>query len=103
MGRAIRGPRPGRRTTLIIAWGVLLIAAGAAAAQTRVGTAVVKTVTGQVEIQKKGDTQWTPAVVGARLSEGDNIRAHAGSSAVLDLPDGSTVFLAENSHLVVAN
>jgi len=87
---------------LIIAWGVLLIAAGAAAAQARAGVAVVKTVTGQVEVQRKGEAQWTPAVVGARLAEGDNIRAHAASSAVLDLPDGSTLVVAENSRIVVA-
>ena len=37
-----------------------------------------------------------------RLVEGDNVRAHAGGSARLDLPDGSTLLVAENSRLVVA-
>lgn len=77
-------------------------AAVLAQAQTQAGTAVVKTLTGQVEIQRKGQTQWLPATPGARLAEGDNIRAHAASSSVLDLPDGSTLFLAENSRIVMA-
>ena len=37
-----------------------------------------------------------------KLGEGDNVRAHAGASAVLDLPDGSQLFVAENSRIVVA-
>ncbi len=66
------------------------------------GTAEIKALTGQVEIQRKDESQWRPAIVGARLAEGDNIRAHAGGSAVLDLPDGSTIFVAENSRVVVS-
>ena len=68
----------------------------------RVGTAVVKTVTGRAEVQRKDDAQWVATAPGARLAEGDNIRAHAASSAVLDLPDGSTLFVAENSRIVVS-
>src|SRR5262245_3099829 len=78
-----------------------LVLAGSAAAQLKSGTAEIKAVTGRVEVEKKGDTQWLPAVVGAKLVEGDNIRAWAGGSARLDLPDGSTIFLAENSRLAV--
>ena len=73
-----------------------------AGAQMRVGTAVVKTVTGRAEVQRKDDAQWIATAPGARLAEGDNIRAHAASSAVLDLPDGSTLFVAENSRIVVS-
>jgi hypothetical protein len=73
-----------------------------AAAQPKTGTAEIKTLTGHVEVQKKGETQWVPAIVGGRLAEGDNIRAHAGASAVLDLPDGSTIFVAENSRIAVS-
>jgi hypothetical protein len=79
----------------------VLGAAGLAHAQRAPGTAELKTVTGQVEIQRKGESRWAPAAVGARLAEGDNVRAHAGGSAVLDLPDGSTLFVAENSRVVV--
>jgi len=78
---------------------VLLAMTAPAIAQPR--TAEIKSLTGQVEVQKKGDTQWVPAIVGGRLAEGDNIRAHAGASAVLDLPDGSTIFVAENSRIAV--
>ncbi len=80
---------------------VVLVSATFAQAQSSAATAQIRTLTGQVEIQRKGETQWTPAVVGARLAEGDNIRAHAGGSAVLDLPEGSTLFVAENSRVVV--
>jgi hypothetical protein len=58
-------------------------------------------VVGRVEILRKGQTQWGPAVVGARLVEGDDIRAFSGASAELLLPDKSTVVLAENSRLLL--
>jgi hypothetical protein len=91
------------RALLAIASGVLALAVAAAAhAQPRVGTAEIKAVTGRVEVQRKGETQWRPATQGARLAEGDDVRAHAGASAVLDLPDGSTIFVAENSRVVVS-
>ena len=49
--------------------GLLLLAiVNVAPAQTRtVGTAEVRRVTGQVEILRRGQTQWTPVVVGAKL------------------------------------
>ena len=71
-------------------------------AQARAGTAVIKTVSGQVEVQRKGDTQWVAAAAGARLGEGDQVRAHAGASSALDLPDGSILFVAENSRIVIS-
>jgi hypothetical protein len=87
---------------IVVLGGMLLIGlADPAPARAATGTAQVRTVTGRVEIQRNGETQWIPAGVGARLAEGDNIRAHAAASAVLDLPDGSTLFVAENSRVVV--
>lgn len=97
---AFHRPRVKWLGTLVAALTVLL--AAAAEAQTRPGTAVVKSVTGRAEVQRKGDADWLATAPGARLAEGDNIRAHAGSSAVLDLPDGSTIFVAENSRIVVS-
>jgi hypothetical protein len=79
--------------------GMALGSAGSAEAKT--GSAEVKAITGQVEVQRKGEAQWSPAVIGAKLVEGDNIRAWSRASARLDLPDGSTIFLAENSRIVV--
>lgn len=98
------GERPWapRVLTAVVVGLSLLAVADLGAAQPRPNAAEIKTVAGQVEVQRKGETQWVPAVVGARLAEGDNIRAHAGASAVLDLPDGSTLFVAENSRLVVS-
>src|SRR5262245_40121168 len=79
----------------------ILLLLGVASAQTKPGSAEIKALTGRVEIQKKGDTAWAPAAVSGRLVEGDSIRAWAGASARLDLPDGSTIFVAENSRVVM--
>jgi hypothetical protein len=81
--------------------GVLLQAAfvSPAIAQQPGPSAEIKRVIGRVEILRTGETQWAPAVAGARLVTGDDIRAFSGASAELGLPDGSVVFLAENSRL----
>ena len=72
-----------------------------ASAQQAPPSAELKRVIGRVEILRKGQTQWIPAVIGAQLVEGDDIRAFAGAQAELALPDTSTVLLAENSRLLV--
>jgi len=91
-----------RGVLAVVAAGFALLSMGDLAhAQRKIGTGELKTVIGQVELQRKGESQWVPAVVGAKLAEGDNIRAHVGGSAVLDLPDGSTLMVAENSRVVV--
>lgn len=64
-------------------------------------SAELKRVIGRVEILRKGQAQWIPAVIGARLVEGDDIRAFAGAQAELGMPDTSTVLLAENSRLLM--
>jgi hypothetical protein len=80
---------------------VLLGPSPGAFAQSQPGTAEAKRVTGRVEVLRKGQTQWLPVVVGARLAEGDNVRALQGASAELELPDGSTLMVAENSRIIV--
>jgi len=70
-------------------------------AQPAAPSAELKRVIGRVEVLRKGQTQWVPAVVGDRLVEGDDIRAFAGAQAEMGLPDTSTVVLAENSRLLV--
>jgi hypothetical protein len=84
-----------------IAVSVCVLVALAAAAHAAPGTAELKAVTGRVELQRKGASSWMAATVGTRLVEGDSLRAWAGATARLDLLDGSTIFLAENSRLVV--
>jgi FecR-like protein len=64
-------------------------------------SAELKRVIGRVEILRKGQTQWIPAVIGARLVEGDDIRAFSGAQVEMALPDTSTVQLAENSRLLL--
>jgi hypothetical protein len=70
-------------------------------AQQGAPSAELKRVIGRVELLSKGQTQWIPAVVGARLAEGDDIRCYAGASAELTLADTSTVVLSENSRLLL--
>jgi hypothetical protein len=72
-----------------------------ALAQQAPPSAELKRVIGRVELLRKGQTQWIPAVIGARLVEGDDIRAFSGAQAELALPDASTVLLAENSRLLM--
>ena len=71
------------------------------AQQARASTEL-KRVVGRVEILRAGQTQWLPALVGARLVEGDDIRAFPGAAADLAFPDTSTVALAENSRLLLS-
>ena len=78
-----------------------LALANSALAQQAPASAELKRVIGRVEILRKGQTQWVPAVIGARLVEGDDIRAFSGAQVELALPDTSTVQLAENSRLLV--
>jgi hypothetical protein len=86
-----------------IVLGALLVLAvsGPAMAQPALPSAELKRVVGRVEVLSKGQTQWIPAVVGARLAEGDDIRAYSGATAELTLPDTSTVVVAENSRLLL--
>jgi hypothetical protein len=85
------------------ALGALLVLAlpGPVMAQQAVPNAEIKRVVGRVEVLASGQTQWIPAVVGARLAEGDDIRAYSGALAELTLPDTSTVVVVENSRLLL--
>ena len=74
---------------------------GSAEAQMRAASAEIVRATGRVDLLPKGQTNWTPGSVGARLVEGDQIRALAGGSADLNLPDGSTILVAENTRFAV--
>lgn len=102
----MRGPRMratfGLVTAMILGvlWQAVLVHP-AAAQQAGVG-AELKRVVGRVEILRTGQNQWLPAVVGARLVEGDDIRAFSGASADLLFPDASTVMLVENSRLLMS-
>jgi hypothetical protein len=101
----MRGFQIGSSLRLVIVsvvGGLLLLATPpSAVAQTAAPSAELKRVVGRVEILVKGQAQWIPAVVGAKLAEGDDIRAYSGASAELALPDTSTVVVAENSRLLL--
>ena len=103
------GRMPGRwtqgslRLVVALVLGALIPMALAvpALAQQAPPSAELKRVIGRVEILRKGQAQWIPAVIGARLVEGDDIRAFSGAQAELAMPDASTVQLAENSRLLM--
>ena len=91
-----------RLVALVLLGALLSLALAAPAlAQQAPPSAELKRVIGRVEILRKGQAQWIPAVIGARLVEGDDIRAFSGAQAELALPDTSTVQLAENSRLLM--
>jgi hypothetical protein len=101
----MRSPRTNGMLRLVAAMTlgalVQLTLASPASAQPAPPSAELKRVIGRVEMLRKGQSQWIPAVIGARLVEGDDIRAFSGAQAELTLPDTSTVVLAENSRLLV--
>src|SRR5712691_630321 len=101
----MRGPRTNDKLRIVAAGvlGALLLLAlpHSVPAQPTAHSAELKRVIGRVEILRKGQTQWIPAVIGARLMEGDDIRAFSGAQVELALPDTSTVQLAENSRLLL--
>jgi hypothetical protein len=80
---------------------LVLAAWGSADAQMRPASAEIIRANGRVEVLPKGQTTWTAGTVGARLVEGDQIRAMAASAADLTLPDGSTILIAENTRFAV--
>ena len=89
------------------AWGLglaivvaLTVQAGLAGGQPSSTAEIVK-MTRPVEVLRQGQTTWTAAAPGTRLGEGDQIRALAGGSAELTLPDGSTIFVSENTRFAV--
>jgi hypothetical protein len=91
-----------RLVAAVMLGALLPLALGDAAdAQQGSASAELTRVIGRVETLRKGQTQWIPAVIGARLVEGDDIRAFAGAQAELVLPDTSTVVLVENSRLLM--
>jgi hypothetical protein len=102
----MRGPRTNNtlRSMTAMVLGALIVLAlpHPSHAQQPPASAELKRVVGRVEILRKGQTQWIPAVIGAQLVEGDDIRAFSGASAELALPDTSTVVLAENSRLLLS-
>lgn len=81
---------------------LVLITASGALAQGGTASAVVKQLTGRVELLSAPQAQWARATVGARIAVGGEIRTSSGASAELELPDTSTVVVAENTRLEIS-
>jgi len=78
----------------------LLLPLSAAAQLQPAAADIIRTV-GPVSVLRKGAAQWVPATAGMQLVDGDQIRALGGGTADLHLPDGSTIFVAENTRFAV--
>ena len=105
MDRPATRPVAHSALVVLVAAALLLVAVRASDAQQAAApqsTAELTRVVGRVEVMRKGQAQWVAAVIGARLTEGDDIRAFSGALAELTLPDTSTIVLAENSRLLVS-
>ncbi len=81
----------------VLAWGLVAWPPATGWAQMQAAPATAALVSGRVEVLNPGQTRWVPLAANARLAEGAQIRTFAGGSAELALPDGSTVFVAENT------
>jgi len=95
---AYRGTLSVLRAVVVI---VVLASAVPAAAQLQASYAEVANASGPVEVLRRGQTQWIAAASGARLVEGDQIRALAKGTAELTLADRSTIFVAENTRFAI--
>ena len=105
MGRHATRPLVRSAVVVLLATALLLGGARVSEAQQAAApqsSAELTRVVGRVEVLRKGQAQWVSAVIGARLTEGDDIRAFSGATAELTLPDTSTIVLAENSRLLVS-
>ena len=93
----------GRAKTLVALGGAMVLLAFATIvhAELQPATADVMRTAGPVDVLRKGQSQWVPAVVGMQLVDGDQIRALSKGSADLRLTDGSTIFVAENTRFAV--
>lgn len=90
------------RSVVVGLVGLLVLAVwGSAEAQMQATSAEIVRANPPVDVMRKGQSNWVAATVGGRLVEGDQVRALAGGSADLNLPDGSTILIAENTRFAV--
>jgi len=73
--------------SVAVAIAMIFIYSDVFAVRTRIAT--LSNVKGTVTLKKVGTTQWIPAADRQELSEGDQLRTEAGSSAIIKMDDGS--------------
>lgn len=76
----------------------MLLAMPALAAKPTSGK--VRSVLGDVSRQKVNKTNWAALRVGATVEQADKIRTEIESQAIINLPDGSTISIEENTLVV---
>lgn len=76
----------------------LMVAVPALAEKTTTGK--VRSVLGDVSRQKVNKVNWTALRVGAKVEQSDKIRTEIESQAIINLPDGSSISIEENSIVI---
>lgn len=87
--------------TLAAATVAVLALAGSAAAAKNGRPVQIGAVSGQVEWQKAGGSDWAPATAAQPISSGDRLRTGSDSTASINLEDGGTVEVAANTEFWV--
>jgi len=64
-------------------------------------TAKITQIKGTVEVRTSSKANWTPAVQDQVMAEGNEIRTGAGSNALIELTEGSHIYLAENTQFAL--
>lgn len=84
-----------RKTSFFAILSALLMAMPAMADKATTGK--VRSVLGDVSRLKVNKDNWTALRVGAKVEQTDKIRTEIESQAIINLPDGSTISIEENS------
>ena len=79
----------------------MLLWTAPAPAQVRQEQAKLNNLVGQVEVLRRGTTNWQPATSGMPLSAGDEVRAGQDSGAQIPMVDGSIVMVFPRSRLQI--
>lgn len=87
-----------RNFRFLVFFAALLLAMPAVAGKATSGK--VRSVLGDVSRQKVNKTNWAALRVGATVEQADKIRTEIESQAIINLPDGSTISIEENTLVV---
>jgi len=63
----------------------------------------ITSASGQVQVMKKGESEWKPASGGDSLVQGDSVKTLGSSKATLQFDNGSVIHLKENTSMIISN
>lgn len=87
-----------QKSKILVIFTALLLAMPSLAAKSTSGK--VRSVLGDVARQKANKTNWAALRVGATVEQADKIRTEIESQAIINLPDGSSISIEENTLVV---